>query len=176
MIFPEKFITGETVQYPGDGEYLTLNDYPAGTWTMSVTAVGPVKLSSNASASGTGHNFEIDTSSLTAGFYTYQAKVTDGSDTHYLDDYSGTFEVSAALADQSAGYDARSHAQTMLDAIESLLEGRATREHKSISHNGRTLQKHSFDELMRLRNYYRGEIARANIKKRGTFKNIGVRF
>jgi hypothetical protein len=177
MIFPEKFIAGETVQYPGDGEFFSPDtDYPAPTWSMSVVVVGPSKATYAATTSGSEFNFEIDTSNLQAGFYKYQAYVTDGTDKHYLDDYSGTFTLEAALADQDAGFDARTHAKKMVDAIEAILEGRASKEHLEMTYAGRTLKRHSFAQLYDIKKKYEGEIARANIRKRGTFKTIGARF
>jgi hypothetical protein len=176
MIFPEKFTAGETVE-------ATVNstDYPATDWTMSVAVVsmtGNTGLDEDATADGSDHVFSIDTSSLVAGRYAYQAKVTDGTDTHFVE--QGEFVVEANLFSQIGdtaitSLDTRSHAQKMLDAIEAVLEGRATREHLEMTHNGRTLKRHSFDQLTRIRDYYRGELARANVRKRGTFKNIGVR-
>ncbi len=176
MIFPEKFIAGETVMFPSSTCNLSLSDYPASEWTMTIVAVGPSKLTYTATASGSDYVIAINTNSLTAGTYTYQTKVVKGSVTKFLSEYSGTFEVAAALSGQNAGYDSRSHAMKMLAAIEAVLENRATHEHKSIEHNGRKLYKHSFAELAEIRDYYRGELARANIRKRGTFKTVNVRF
>lgn len=70
----------------------------------------------------------------------------------------------------------KTHAEKMLEAIEAVLEGRITDDHKSIKINNREITKHSFDELAKLRNYYRAEIARAKARKRKAFRNIGYRF
>lgn len=178
MIFPEKFVAGETIE-----KTLSYALYPADDWVMTVIALsvaGNIALEEVASADGNSHFFNIDTSSLSSGTYSYQAKVEKGSEVHYVE--SGSFVVSANLFSQigSTGnitsLDTRTHAEKMLVAIEALLEGRALREHKTIKQNGRELTKHSFSELIELRDYYRGEIARANVKKRGKFKNIGIRF
>lgn len=68
------------------------------------------------------------------------------------------------------------HAERMLAAIEAALEGRITDDYKSLKINNREITKHSFDELRRLREYYRAEVARIKAYKRKTFKNIGYRF
>lgn len=70
----------------------------------------------------------------------------------------------------------KSHAEKMLEAIEATLEGRATDEYKSIKINNREISKHTFDELRRIRDYYRNEIARRKVKKRGTFTSYRYRF
>lgn len=68
------------------------------------------------------------------------------------------------------------HAEKMLEAIEAVLEGRITDEYKTIKINNREITKHSFDELRRLREYYRAELTRINARRRKTFKSIGYRF
>ena len=70
----------------------------------------------------------------------------------------------------------KTHAEKMLEAIEAVLEGRATDEYKSIKINNREITKHTFDELRRIREYYRAEIARNKARRSRTFKNIGYRF
>ncbi len=68
------------------------------------------------------------------------------------------------------------HAEKMLKAIEAVLEGRITDEYKTIKINNREIVKHSFDELRRLREYYRAELTRIKARRSKTFKNIGYRF
>ncbi len=68
------------------------------------------------------------------------------------------------------------HAEKMLQAIEAVLEGRATDEYKSLKINNREITKHSFDELRRLREYYRAELTRIKARRRKTFKSIGYKF
>ena len=70
----------------------------------------------------------------------------------------------------------KSHAEKMLEAIEATLEGRATDEYKSIKINNREISKHTFDELRRIRDYYRNELTRRKVKKRGTFTSYRYRF
>ena len=68
------------------------------------------------------------------------------------------------------------HAERMLEAIEAVLEGRVTDEYKTIKINNREITKHSFDELRRLREYYRAELTRIKARRRKTFKSIGYKF
>lgn len=70
----------------------------------------------------------------------------------------------------------KTHAEKMLEAIESVLEGRVLDDYKSLKINNREITKHSFDELRRLRDYYRGEVARRKARQRGCFKSYGYKF
>lgn len=70
----------------------------------------------------------------------------------------------------------KSHAEKMLEAIEAVLEGRITDDYKSLKINNREITKHSFDELTKMREYYRAEVARAKARRNKTFKRIGYKF
>jgi hypothetical protein len=58
------------------------------------------------------------------------------------------------LSDQ----DHSSHAERMLAAVEATLEGRATSDQLSVTVAGRSLAKHSIDDLLRLRRLYAQEV------------------
>lgn len=70
----------------------------------------------------------------------------------------------------------KTHAEKMLEAIEAVLEGRLTDEYKTIKIANREITKHTFDELRRIRDYYRGEVARQKARKNGKFKSYRYRF
>jgi hypothetical protein len=85
------------------------------------------------------------------------------------------------VAGRSVLYDNRSHAKKVLDAIEAVLEGRATRQDQSYSIAGRTLALTPIPDLMKLRAVYKdeyeGEVATANIRiGRASGRKIAVRF
>ena len=94
---------------------------------------------------------------------------------------SEQFEYSTGFVDIFAtSDDRRSHAETMIAKIESLLSGRADADVSSYSIKNRSLTKMTVDELMKWRNYYREEVAltggsttggpsRANNKLRARF-------
>jgi len=67
----------------------------------------------------------------------------------------GLFTVIADLDSDNA--DTRSHAQIMVDKIESLLSGKADSDVASYSIAGRSLTKMSFQDLVSARDYYRAE-------------------
>ena len=58
------------------------------------------------------------------------------------------------------------HASRMLKAIESTLEGKVTKDSHSMSHNGKSITRYSFDELRALRREYRAEY-REELKDEG---------
>jgi len=68
------------------------------------------------------------------------------------------------------------HAQRMLEAIEAMLENRATKEHTSMKINNREIALLTLDELLRARDKYKAEVARQQIRARGTFRQIRYRF
>lgn len=70
----------------------------------------------------------------------------------------------------------KTHAEKMLEAIEAVLEGRVTNDYKTLKINNREITKHTFDELRRLREYYRAEMTRIKARRKKTFKTIGYRF
>ena len=77
--------------------------------------------------------------------------------------------------------DVRSHAKKVLDAIEAVLENRASQDQMSYSIAGRSLSRMSIDDLMTFRNRYRAEYLReiklARIKnKQASGNTIKVRF
>lgn len=94
--------------------------------------------------------------------------VDDGY-TFLVDDYANT------NADQ------RTHAKKVLDAIEAVLENRASQDQMSYSIAGRSLSRMSIDDLLKFRDRYRAEynkeLQKARIKnKQNTGNTIKVRF
>src|SRR3990170_3975155 len=53
----------------------------------------------------------------------------------------GTIIIKTNLVTQTTGYDARSHVKTVLDALESLLEGKASRDVMNITIGGQSISK-----------------------------------
>jgi hypothetical protein len=105
----------------------TLSDYPASTWTLSYTLFNAAgKVSIAATADGDDHLVSVapaTSAAYTAGRYDWVSHVSDGTDRHQVG--AGSINVLPDLSAVSS-YDGRSHARKMLDAIDALLEGRAT--------------------------------------------------
>lgn len=90
-----------------------------------------------------------------AGFYHWQAEIKRKSDNERIVVDRGYFEAVADL--DVNGADPRSHAEIMVDKIESLLEGKADADVANYSVAGRSLTKMSFAELVEARDYYKAE-------------------
>jgi hypothetical protein len=140
----------------------TLPDYPAPTWVLTYTVFSAAAVFTiTATASGSDHlvyEAPADTDDLIAGRYDWVAHVTDGVDRHQVG--GGSLTVLPDLAD-AASYDGRSHARKMLDAINAILEGRATAgdlDTVRIATDGRDLQSDT-GALIKLRQQYAAAVA-----------------
>ena len=98
-------------------------------------------------------------------------------DGHVVELEHGELQVAADIAQLAAGHDPRAHVQKVLDAIEAVLENRATLEQEQYQINNRSLKRRSIGELLKLRDHYRAELSRMNAARRGRlFGNINVAF
>jgi len=92
------------------------------------------------------------------GYYHWQLEVTQTSTGNRIVVERGEFQAIADL--DNNGADPRSHADIMVDKIESLLEGRADKDVSSYSIQGRSISKMSISDLLQWRDYYRKEQVR----------------
>jgi len=156
--FPDTVYAGDTVAWEE-----TYSDYPAsGGWSATCEIVGSsADLGQyTATANGDAFRFEISASTTagwSAGRYWWQIYVTKGTERYTV--LRGEFEVKADLATATT-YDGRSHARTALDAIEAVLENRATQDQMAYQVAGRRLDRTPLEDLLKLRDYYRREVAR----------------
>lgn len=136
----------------------SFDDFPASTWTLTYTFInGSNKIQITASADGDNYSVDVQpatTSSYTAGEYHWQAFVTDGTDTYKVD--SGRLKVVDSYA-ANATLDDRTHVKKVLDAIESVIENRATLDQQSYSIAGRSLSLTPLSDLILLRDRYKSE-------------------
>lgn len=100
------------------------------------------------SASSTTANYSV-------GDYIWEAYITKTSDSNRVMVDSGRTKITQNLADTNA--DLRSHAKKVLDAIEAVIENRATMDQSSMSIAGRSLSRLSINELMTFRDRYKAE-------------------
>lgn len=100
----------------------------------------------------------VITNAMVAGDYVWQAFIVRKSDSAKVSVGTGEFQLLSNL-DQN-GADNRTHAQIMVEKIQSLLEGRADKDVSSYSIQGRSLAKMSITDLMMWRDYYRKEVAK----------------
>lgn len=95
------------------------------------------------------------TTSYTAGNYNWIAYIQRSSDSARIKIGEGFTEIQQNYATTTASV--RSHAKIVLDAIEAVIENRASIDQSSMSIAGRSLSRMSVDELMTFRNTYKAE-------------------
>lgn len=139
-----------------------LADWPATTWTLTywckVLGTGGQKFSIVASANGTGYSVSVTaatTAGYTAGDYSWVAVASAGSESYEVD--RGTFKLLPKY-NADAALDDRSHARIMLDAIEALLQNRATKDQQEYTIGTRSLKRMTKDELESWRDKYLAEV------------------
>jgi hypothetical protein len=170
---PTEAIAGDTWAW-----ILSLDDYPAGTWTATIYFENKQKSFNVAgSASGTNHSFAIaagTTATYPRGRYQWRLRVTDGTTTSTIDD--GWLDVEPNPAGAGTR-DVRSWARRTLDAIEAFLEGNATTAQQSMSIQGRSLARWPLEELRKFRTELRNEVrTEEQGLNAGTGRNIKARF
>jgi|TARA_R110002012_G_scaffold86483_2_gene214852 hypothetical protein len=111
--------------------------------------------------------------------YVWQAYITRSSDSNRIMVDEGKLSLNNNLASDTG--DQRSHAKKVLDAVESVIEGTASRKESSYSIAGRSLSLTPMASLLQLRAQYRAlyknEIYRERIKNgKPTGKVIKTRF
>lgn len=155
-------------------------DYPASSWTLKYWFKQLASAGANFSIQATadGDSFAVlvsatTTGAYTAGKYAWAAEVTGGASEVYEVD-RGTFIVLPRY-DQAQSLDDRGHARKMLDAIEALLENRATVDQLEYTIGSRHLKRMTVESLMSWRGIYRAEIAFADMAERARNKRGGNR-
>lgn len=154
---PKCFGRGETVEW-----YENRSDFlPADGWELTVSLVQSDDVQTfTATDNGDGrHLVTISASAaleFSVGAYRYQVRVTDGTKVHQLE--HGLVDVSQSFADAGDGVDARAHAEIVLDAIQAVIEGKATGDQSSMAVGGKSISRYSWDELYQLRRRYQWEV------------------
>lgn len=139
-------------------------DYPTADYALSYTAdkQGAGSPSFSITASETGGIYVVEvasatTAGYTAGIYAWQAYITRASDSQRVSVARGTWSVIANLSASTA--DPRSHVKKVLDAIEAVIESRATVDQMAYTIQGRSLSRTPLPDLLKLRDTYKAEYA-----------------
>lgn len=147
--------------------------YPAPDWELRLIARGPSQINLLARPDGENHVLEA-AASLTAtwqpGNYSFVLRAMLGDDVYQVD--AGDFSITPDLATVGEGHDPRAHAQKVLEAIEAVIESRATIDQQSYMIGNRSLQRTPISDLLKLRDKYRAEVA----AKKATNKGKGGAF
>ena len=157
---PKSIVIGDFVQFKLT-EYSS--DYANTAHSMTFVARAAtganVEFTIAATNSGDDYLFTADsatTAAYVAGAYHYQVEVLETSSSNRLVVDQGELDVTVDL-DVNA-VDPRTHAEKMLQKIESVLENRADADVSSYSIAGRSLTKMSPEELLTWRDNYRREV------------------
>ena len=142
----------------------TVADYPASAWTLKYrfkNAAGGFEIT--ASASGDDYSVTVaaaTTGAYASGLYAWIAWVEGGTSEKYTVD-TGTLTVNPDYRSgtSTAAFDDRTHARTVLDAIEAVIESRATKDQERYSIAGRELWRTPVAQLLKLRQHYKAEVA-----------------
>jgi len=179
---PTHFAIGDFVQWKRED---IVGDYPVAThsaeWVARLAHGNSSEIKVAATEASTYYLFSIastDSAAFTQGHYHWQLEITETATSNRIIIDTGTLDIDFDLDDN---VDPRSHAQIMIDKIESVLQGKADADVASYSINGRSLTKMSFEDLNSARDYYRKEYAKELQKERArqgdnTGATILVRF
>ena len=152
-------IAGDTLDFTTSAP-----DYPASSgWSLKYRLAPRstgTAIDITATASGDDYAIQVTATATAAwapGYYSWVAFVEKASERYTVG--SGQLEIRAASSTLAAGTDGRTHARKVLDAIEAVLEGRATKDQEEYAINGRSLKRTPIEELMKMRQLYRNEVA-----------------
>lgn len=163
MSFPTFFHKGDSLDFEVQGSEFP----PTDGWSLAYQLVGPSTISIGSAVSGDSFVVSVSagtTSGYAVGLYSLLAIYTNSDGRRSTVDLNQT-EILPDPATASAT-DARSHAQIVLDAIEAVLEKRATTDQASYSIGNRSLSRMPVVDLLKFRNHYRDEVLREQGRKR----------
>ena len=143
------------------------NDEYTATYIARITGGGANEITLTGSAYGTDYLFSVssaDSADFVPGYYHWQLEMVRNSDSERVVVDRGTFEAIVDLDVNNV--DPRTHAEIMVDKIESVLQNRADADVSNYSINGRSLVKLSIDDLLKWRDYYRNELTMEKRKER----------
>jgi len=163
-----------------------VDDYPPNLYTATyiarITGGGSNEITLIGTDETTHYLFSVSSTvsaDFVPGYYHWQLEIVRNSDSERIVVDTGTFTADVDL-DVNAS-DPRTHAEIMVDKIESILQGRADSDVANYSIKDRSLTKLSISELLQWRDYYRLELrkektAQLIAKGETTGATVKVRF
>jgi len=157
---------------------ISLANYPASQgWVLSYSLLkSGTRLQFSASASGDDHLVDVPAATTAAwapGTYQAVGRVSKSGEARTVIDQP--VEILPDLAAAAAGYDARGHAQRVLDALNAWIESHdpAVAEYEVA---GRHMKYIPMGELLKLRSRYQAEAAREQAAQTGKSGRVYLRF
>lgn len=165
---PETVVVGDFIQWHRND---LASDYPPADYTATyvarITGGGSTEIQLTGTTYNGGFLFSVPSATsadFVAGYYHWQLEMVRNSDSSRLVVDTGAFR---ALPDLDInGTDPRTHAEIMLDKIESLLEGRADGDVAEYTIGNRSLTKLPIKDLVYWRDRYKAEVYREKQKLR----------
>lgn len=165
----DSLIVGDTLDF-----LTTIPDYPpADGWTLQHVLVPrfatPTQAPIQITGATSGSDYRTQASPATTaawktGSYSWWAYVEKTGARQQVD--SGEVVLLPDPTQAAQGYDGRSHARKALEAIEAVLERRATLDQEEYTINGRSLKRTPVADLMRMRSRYAAEVRSADAAER----------
>tara|TARA_R100000329_G_scaffold100359_1_gene82835 strand:- start:774 stop:1364 length:591 start_codon:yes stop_codon:yes gene_type:complete len=182
---PDTIVIGDRLVWRRDD---LANTYPIGSYALTYEfhedsgGGGSHKFTITATEAEDTYFVEVassTTASYSDGDFIWNAFITRSSDSQRIRVDTGRTTIVKNLANTNA--DLRSHAKKVLDAVQAVLENRASVDQASFSIAGRSLSRMSIDELLSFRDKYKAEylqeIKKARIKnKQRSGNTIEVKF
>jgi hypothetical protein len=161
-----EIVAGDTLDFSTE----VANYTPADGWTLKFRLVprvsGTAILLTSAASDGL-HRVQVGpttTDDWTAGEYSWYSWVEKAGASYSVG--QGQVTIKPDPRTTSAPLDNRSHARKTLEAIEAVIEGRATKDQQEYSIGDRTLKRMPIADLLKFRDRYRGEAnAEANAER-----------
>jgi len=159
---------------------ISLSDFPADSFNSNFYLTNSTSnIVVSGITSGTQFNYialPSVTSSWVAGDYKYSITTFTGSGSTDKSIFEqGSFEITPDVT-AGADVDCRTHAKKTLDAIEAVIEGRATLDQQNYSIAGRSITKYSVDDLLKFRGSYAAQVANELRKEKGQDGTIRMTF
>jgi hypothetical protein len=193
MDFLETIIAGDTLDFT-----VEVVDFPASDgWTLkyrltprfTTPTQTPIDLTATTNADGERYDIQVapaTTVGWKAGFYTWARWVEKAGARQTLNE-SGQLEVKADPALTAQGYDSRSHPRKVLEAIEAVIESRASQTQRemvayTIGSRSQTLDaQESKAALLELHSKYKWLVANEDALDKIAVglpnpRNVGIRF
>jgi hypothetical protein len=161
--FPASLRAGVTFDH-----CLVDNQHEAPAWALVALLRGPSSIDITSQPEGSKHRMTVaaaETAGWAPGQYAFSLRAVAGDAVIELD--SGLAEILPDFAAITDGTDQRAHAQIALANIEAVLERRSTQDQDRYTINNRELWRTPLGDLLKLRDYYRAELARMRAKQRG---------
>lgn len=154
---------------------VSLPVYPAPEWSVDLILRGPGQIDLASTADGDNHAFHAAAAASkewAPGHYRYELRVSDGVDVVAVE--TGETRIAPDLAAIDQSHDGRDHVRKVLDAVEAVIENRATIDQQSYQINNRSLQRTPLAELMKLRAKYRAELSQKKRARSG--RGLGPKY